>query len=191
MPTILNATTTSGITISPDNSGVLELRSNGVQGASGTVVQATSQATTSGTIKEFTGIPSWVKRIYVMFDTVSTNGTSNILVQLGTSSGYETTGYFGATSVNTAGVATTNFTTGFLLTQQTTAASSKHGIIVISNCLNNTWIASINTGESGIAWTHQGAGSKSLGGVLTQLRITTVNGTDVFDLGNVNIQYQG
>jgi hypothetical protein len=191
MATILNATTTSGITISPDNSGVLELRSNGVSGASGTLVQGTSQTTTSGTVKEFTDIPSWVKRIYVMFNNVSTNGTSNIIVQLGTSSSFETTGYVGATTVNTTGVATTSFTTGFLVTQQTTAATSKHGIVTIANCLNNTWIASISTSESTSAWTHQGAGSKSLGDVLTRLRITTVNGTDVFDLGNVNIQYEG
>jgi hypothetical protein len=37
------------------------------------LIQTASQATTSGTSKDFTGIPSWVERITVVFSGVSTN----------------------------------------------------------------------------------------------------------------------
>ena len=39
----------------------------------------TAQNTTSGTSIDFTGIPSWVKRITVMFQGVSTTGSSQVL----------------------------------------------------------------------------------------------------------------
>ena len=53
---------------------------------------STAQATTSGTSITFTGIPSWVKRITVMFNGVSTSGTSPVQIQLGAGS-VTTTGY--------------------------------------------------------------------------------------------------
>ena len=37
---------------------------------------ATAQASTSGTSIDFTGLPSWAKRITVIFSGLSTNGTS-------------------------------------------------------------------------------------------------------------------
>lgn len=36
-----------------------------------------------------------------------------------------------------------------------------------------------------------GSGNVSLSGALTQVRITTVNGTDTFDAGTINISYEG
>ena len=62
------------------------------------IVSGTSVASTSGTSIDFTSIPSWVKRITVMFDGVSTNGTSNLQVQIGDSGGIENTGYTAAAS---------------------------------------------------------------------------------------------
>ncbi len=56
---------------------------------------ATQQATTSGTFKEFTGIPSWARRITLALWYVSTNGAANILVQLGTGGAPTTSGYAG------------------------------------------------------------------------------------------------
>jgi len=55
------------------------------------ITSGTAVASTSGTSIDFTGIPSWVKRITVMFDVVSTNGSAIILIQLGDSGGIETT----------------------------------------------------------------------------------------------------
>jgi hypothetical protein len=36
-----------------------------------------------------------------------------------------------------------------------------------------------------------GTGSLALGGTLDRVRITTVNGTDTFDAGSINIMYEG
>ena len=72
------------------------------------LVLGTAQASTSGASIDFTSIPSWVKRITVMFSGVSTNGSSNWLVQLGTASGVENTGYLGVGTFLGATVAGSN-----------------------------------------------------------------------------------
>lgn len=53
----------------------------------------TQQATTSGTFKEFTGIPSWARRVTLHLWYVSTNGAANMLVQLGTGGAPTASGY--------------------------------------------------------------------------------------------------
>jgi hypothetical protein len=191
MPTILNATTTSGITISPDNSGVLELRSNGVQGASGTMVLGTA-VTASGTAVDFNSIPSWAKRIVVMFSGVSTNGTSIIQVQLGDSGGVETTGYLGG--VYTSNTVNANLTNGFLLRANAVAAADLyHGSLTLSllEFSTNTWVCQGIVNRSNAADNCFVGGSKALSATLDRVRITTVNGTDTFDAGKINIQYEG
>ena len=61
----------------------------------------TAVASTSGTSIDFTSIPSTVKRITIMFDGVSTNGTSRGMIQIGTSSGVATSGYSGGAGYGT------------------------------------------------------------------------------------------
>jgi hypothetical protein len=150
---------------------------------------ATAQNSTSGTSIDFTGIPSWVKRVTVMFQGVSTNGTSAPMIRLGTSSGFVTSGYVAATSRTTT-VGTS--TAGFILSDATAASFTNEGIAQIANVTGNAWTFSSNIALSGNSCAC-GAGSISsanLGGVLTQVRITTVNGTDTFDAGSINIMYE-
>ena len=60
----------------------------------GVLTSGTAVASTSGTSIDFTGLPSWVKRITVIFNGVSLSGSSNLLIQLGTgSTTYTTSGY--------------------------------------------------------------------------------------------------
>ena len=151
---------------------------------------ATSQATTSGTSIDFTGIPSWVKRITVMFSGVSTSGSSNYIIQLGDVGGFEITGYTsGADNSNGSGIVTSS--AGFILTQQNAAATVAHGgLIVVSSISNNAWVYSSSLYTT-TPRMHMGGGNKTLSDALTQLRITTVNGTDTFDAGSINIMYEG
>ena len=59
--------------------------------AGGALLQQSVQATTSGTTIDFTGIPSWGKRITLQLDDVSEDtGAQNLTMQLGTSGGLET-----------------------------------------------------------------------------------------------------
>lgn len=157
-------------------------------------VQATAKAynwngSSSNTVLDFTGIPSWAKRITVMFSGVSLNGSSDILVQLGDAGGFETTGYIGrgGNSSTAPAVAITTSTAGFPI-RISTAANSFYGHMTITNITSNTFVSSF-AGASGTLIS-SGGGDKTLSDTLTQLRITTVNGTDTFDAGTVNIMYE-
>jgi hypothetical protein len=198
MSVTINASTSSGLVQTADTSGTLEIQSNGTTkltvlstGVSGTLVSGTAVASTSGTSIDFTSIPSWVKRITVMFGGVSTSGTSLMQIQLGTgSTTYTTTGYnSGAFTVNTnnSGLVTT----GLILNATTAAAANYYGNIIISNLTSNTWVSSHSLGAPSGAYQSMGGGSIALGAALTAVRITTVNGTDTFDAGSINIQYEG
>lgn len=155
---------------------------------------ATAQATTSGTSIDFTGIPSWVKRITVMFNGVSTNGTSLLVVRLGTSSGFASSGYSGAASSIGSTVNTQNWSSGFGLRGSTSAAADTYSGAMVLECLNtstNAWTSRHVMALGNDGNTLVGAGSVSLASTLTQIRLTTVNGTDTFDAGSVNIMYEG
>ena len=140
--------------------------------------------TASGTSVDFTGIPSTAKRITVMFSGVSTSGTSNIQVQLGDSGGVETTGYVSAANYSTL---TASSTAGFILLWGINAAAdTQQGCVIICNLTGNVWASNGNMADNG-GRNSSSAGSKTLSDTLTQVRITTVNGTDTFDAGTINI----
>lgn len=160
--------------------------------ATSNIISATAQVSTSGTSISFTAIPSGVKRITVMFNGVSTSGTSVVLVQLGTGATptYTTTGYLGSGSSIGSGSAlyTTGF--GFGNARAATTVSSGNFALGLLSSATNTWAASGNFGRSDTGGMDVGAGAISLAAVLTAVRITTVNGTDTFDLGSINILYE-
>ena len=168
MPLVLNGTT-------------------GVQDNSGAFVAGTAVASTSGTSIDFTSIPSWVKRVTVMISGVSTNGSSFNQIQIGDSGGIETTGYIG--SVGSRGGDSFN-SAGFLITRGQAAAANGNCVATISAIGSNTWVISGIWSSSSTDAPYFFAGSKTLSDTLTQVRITTVNGTDAFDAGTINILYE-
>ena len=149
------------------------------------ITRGTEVATTSGTSVDFTSIPSTVKRITVMFNGVSTNGSNDYIIQIGDSGGIENTGYVSESS-DRGGDATS--TEGFILTRTSTSTSACYGIATICNFSSNSWISSANISITDIV--SSSAGSKSLSATLDRIRITTVGGTDTFDAGSVNIMYE-
>lgn len=159
--------------------------------ASSAITLGTPQNTTSGTAINFTSIPAGTKRLTVNFNGVSTNGTSHVLIQLGDSGGIENTGYSGAGSQVVGTVATTNSTAGFILLTGG-AGTLRHGTITLTlhDPATNTWTASGVTAGSDNNSTYPTGGSKALSASLDRLRITTVNGTDTFDAGSINIIYE-
>jgi hypothetical protein len=156
------------------------------------LVQGTAQASTSGTSIDFTGIPAWVKRITVMFFGVSTNGTSDIIIQLGDAGGPETSGYLSRAAGVEGSSAGATSTAGLIVTNGMTAASALHGSIALSleDASDFTWVGTGMLNANGASILHASAGSKATSATLTQVRITTVNGSDTFDAGEINIQYQ-
>lgn len=172
----------------------LELNgTTGVQGNSGAFIAGTAVASTSGTSIDFTSIPSWVKRITVMFDGVSTNGTSLPAIQLGDSGGVETTGYNASSSLLYSAVGTSLYTTSFTIRTDAVASTLMYGYVTFNliTSSTNTWSASGSlTVPTPSAYATVVSGTKSLSATLDRVRITTVNGTDAFDAGTINILYE-
>lgn len=160
------------------------------------LTSGTAQATTSGTVKEFLDIPSWAKRITVIFNGVSTNaaGSSQPIIQLGDSGGFETTGYASAVAVSVAGNNTgaASATTGFILVSSVAAATTFSGTLTLTlvDPSTNTWVGSLAGASTNAAGGYSGGGTKSLSATLDRIRLTTINGTDTFDAGSVNIMYE-
>ena len=159
--------------------------------AAGGVLRSGTAVSASGTSVDFTGIPSWVKRITVMFSGVSLSGTSNYLIQLGDSGGIETTGYTSTGSFYNGSNQTSalSSTSGFVINVASTASIITAGQMVLTLVGSNTWISAHNTAISTTS-VGNGAGNKALSDVLDRVRITTVNGTDTFDAGTINILYE-
>ena len=156
----------------------------------GRMVLETAKASTSGTSVDFTGIPSWVKRVTVMFNGVSTNGTSIFQAQIGSGS-FATSGYSSqAWSASTSsGVVTSGF---YLMPSNAGASNTWIGSASLSLLSSNLWvetgIVNVTNGSNVGA---QSSGTVTLGGTLDRVRITTVNGTDTFDAGSINLLLEG
>ena len=149
----------------------------------GNLTLATAQNTTSGSAVNFTDIPSWVKRITVMFNGVSANAASgDLLIQIGTSSGIETTGYLAVSDASA-------FTTAFGIRTQFASFAVK-GAMTITTMGSNIWVMTSNTYLDTGTTVRNGSGIKTLSGTLDRLRVS-VGGTDTFDAGSVNIMYEG
>lgn len=140
--------------------------------------------TASGTTVDFT-VPAGCTRARLVLRSLSTNGTSQINVQLGDSGGVETTGYSGGTTTNgTFG----NANVGFPLSNGNNAAAyAWSGLIELQarSRGGSEWV--VNGGVS--VPSNVGSvmsGSKDLNSRLETVRITAANGTDTFDLGEVS-----
>ena len=158
------------------------------------LVLSTAQNTTSGTAIDFTGIPSWVKRITVMFNGTSLanfNSESNsILVQLGKSAGPETSGYTQSSSYVGVSSGIYQRTDGFHVAVWSTQANTAQGSLQFTQQNTNAW-SCMGIVYNTAGFTAMTAGIKTLSGTLDRVRITTPGGTDTFDAGSVNIMYEG
>jgi hypothetical protein len=164
--------------------------SNANSGGTVNLTSGTAQASTSGTSIDFTGIPSWVKRITVNFKDVSTNGSSAFIVQIGsgsvTTSGYSS-GLWSGASTNL------NATNGFIASISN-ASYGFSGIMTINLQNTNTYVATCVSSLTNPASTantgYQSVSVVTLSGAADRVRFTTFNGTDTFDAGSINILYE-
>ena len=159
--------------------------------------RATAQASTSGTAINFHDIPSWVNRVTVLLNGVSTDSSDELIVQLGTGTSgsptWVTSGY--NSNANTSGISTSTYnSTGFLLETSGSASFLRSGIVNICRIDGNNWVYTSSIKQAAAASNTSndiGAGnSGDLGAALTQLRLLTTNTPDTFDAGTVNIFYE-
>lgn len=183
MSTIINGTTgitTDGLIVGTATAQLLKLE--------------TAQATTSGTTIDFTSIPSWAKKITVLFNNVSTNGTSVVQIQLGTSGGIQTTGYnCEVYTIQAAGTNGLSASTGHLIQFNGNASDIIRGQtqFTLIDASTGAWVStSYNQYRTGVV-SALSSTTKTLSGTLDRVRITTVNGTDTFDAGSINILIEG
>ena len=154
----------------------------------------TAQATTSGTAINFTGIPSWAKRVTVMFNAVSTTGVSPFEIRIGSGS-ISNTGY--ASGAFTPNSINTGSTTGFILTAANYVSAAYAGSItlLLQDPASYIWVSSGVISDtatpSSFGGGNSSGGVKTLSGVLDRIRITTTGGADTFDAGLINIMYEG
>jgi len=182
---------TAPVIVTPTAVGQVPFSTDGsTYTATAKIVTATS-VSASGTSVDFTSIPAWVKRITIMFTALSTNGTSLIIAQLGISTGPETSGYLGVVSELGGGVSTAVVpTNGVPFQGAVTAAGTTTGTLQFVLTGSNAWLANgigFRGGTNNLAVV---TASKTVAATLDRVRITTVNGTDTFDAGTINILYE-
>lgn len=197
----------SSVIISGDTSGAITVSAPAVAGTNTLTLQAATATNavnkletalawnwnglTTNTSLDFTSLPSWIKKITVMFQGVSLSSTANILIQLGVSGTPETSGYTSVgNAVTAAGVAQTTSTAGFII-YVGTASYLQNGAVRLHNITGNTWVADgvlCNTTTQN--YTAFVAGSKALAGVANMVRITSTS-TDTFDAGTINLLLEG
>lgn len=143
-------------------------------------------ATTSGTAFDVT-IPSAARAICILFDRVSLNAGSYMIVQIGDSGGIETSGYRSAAArYASSSFAKQEYSGGFMM-------------YFNANDYYVNGTMSLHSAD-GVSWheTHGvymetqlglGAGTKTLSGALTQLRLTSSSG-HTFDNGQFAVIYQ-
>jgi hypothetical protein len=166
-------------------------------GAWATPVSITSgtAVTASSTSVDFTGLPAGVRRVTAMFNGVSTSGTSGWLLQIGGAS-FETSGYVSTVTYTGTGSGGSSSTAGFIIVPASagTASNICTGMVTLAllDSSTNAWVHQTVAGltQSGTVYSVQGGGSKAITGSLARVRITTINGTDTFDAGTINIMYE-
>lgn len=175
------------VSLGSGNWRVTSYTQTGSQLVSGTAVAL------SGTSVDFTGIPSWVKQITLVIESLSTNGTAFPFFQIGDSGGVETSGYTGSTvSCANGNTVVGGTSASAFIVQSISAANQLSGVLTLSllDAATNRWCASgqlvVNSSSTIIMTT----GTKALSAALDRVRLTTSNGTDAFDGGTVNILYQ-
>lgn len=198
LPGGANITTANGdiAIVTSEGSGnwrcVNYVRASGVTLIGSSLELATKQASTSGTSIDFTGIPAGTKEIVVMFNGVSTNGSSSLLVQLGDAGGIETSGYVSSCAVTTtSSTANTVASVAGCLLHRGDAADAHYGCLRLTLMDAGTfaWVGLAAT-WGGVTFHTSSAVTKALSAELDRIRVTTVNGTDTFDAGSINIAYK-
>lgn len=178
-------TATNGTLNLPAGTGTVS-----VNGLSSNIVSATAQSATSGTTIDFTGIPSWVKRITFIANDISFAAAGTSRIRIGTSGGLVSTGYSSAngtiSNANTTVVST--ITDGFPGPITGSAAATATIVCTVFNVTGNTWTAMTQAIRPADLLTQNGVGFITLSGTLD--RISLVATTSTFDAGTINILYE-
>jgi hypothetical protein len=198
--------TTTAVTL--NTSGAIGVGSTPAYGTSGQVLTSGGSAaaptwatvsagytlgttvTPSGvTTVEFTGIPSTARQVIINFNSISFDTENNTSLQLGTTAGFASSGYFGYTVrlINASGVVGSTSTTGVLI-GSLTSSQNFSGSIYINSMGSN--IYTITHTISSNARGYIGSYSVTLAGALSKVKIfSSAPSSGLYDSGSINIMY--
>lgn len=156
------------------------------------IVVGTPQTTNGAAAYGYTGLPNWVKKITFVFKSVSTVNTVSRLFQLGTSSGYTSSGYNSRWAQPTG--STTNNASNSGSSFSVTGAFSDAHTGIAQFCLvdsaTNTWVISCTSqNDTGNYYITTASGYVALSGALDRVQILPSTGN--FNGGTINIIYEG
>jgi hypothetical protein len=148
----------------------------------------TSPVTLSGTppTEIFSGITETLSYIELWFKGVSLTSTGHLFVQLGDSA-YVTSGYDSTGQSNGSGITASS---GFIIRIGVAAQAFTGAMILRRIPGTNTWVETYNGMADGLASYLTGAGSVTLSGALTRLRVNASGGNDFDNSGNVYAIYR-
>jgi len=146
------------------------------------------QVTVSGTSGvDFTNIPENVYRIIIMFTGVRTPNAINVLVQVGDTGGFSTTGYSARSARLQTGAANqvSNNTSGFVIETPNVNDSFSGAMDITKSTSTNEWVQT-HTGGMQNDVIALGGGSKNLSGILDRIRVKPTSGN--FDGGGISLR---
>jgi hypothetical protein len=164
-------------------------------GYQGGILTSLGSKVATGSTVNFSGFPSWTKKITVAYSAVQTTGTSGQTnLYLGTASGIETTGYAGTggfwQSAGNGQVLNGSYSSGFFLDAYTTNTNVRHGLYTLINLSGNTWVLGGFGATSEVVSLATANGTKTLSGVLTQIQFGIYGGAGTFSTGNFVAYYE-
>ena len=131
----------------------------------------------------FTGIPAGTNRIEIIYSGVTWSTSDLIYTQLGDSGGIETSGYLAGVTSYTENV---ERTTDFRHHNNGMTSQGANSLIQYSRITGNKWVMhSVSRGN----YTNSAAGSKTLSGELTQIKVYSALGNNM-TAGTIQISYQ-
>jgi len=187
-----------GASVSPTTAGNVIFTADGsVWSSTAKIVRPSVQTPSAVTSVDFTSIPSWVKRITILMNGLSTSGTSDLSVRIGSGS-FVTSGYVGSSSVilqNSSVAGGAGATTAFTVGGYSVNTCTISGVATLYNITGNVWNYACTVTRNGGTTAQNGVQTTvyiplSLGGVLDRVQLLAVNTTDTFDAGSVNILYE-
>jgi hypothetical protein len=156
----------------------------------GVLTDFPAQGLSPNSAVNFTGIPSWVKRITVTYTGLSTNGTAPPLIQLGYgATTYLTSGYDGATDMFQSSPSASLISAGINLTGNSAVAADTYQGCLTLTLMSNEWVGTLLGSQTNVARLCFTSSSISMPSLLTAIRFY-INGTQIFDGGYANVMYE-
>lgn len=158
-------------------------------GPASQLISITAQNIVGSPFIGFGGWPSWISRVTLVIDQLSSNGNNPILVQIGSASTPTTSGY---TSRTQHSGDTNSYTNGLSLDRNGNSSYVRTGVVTFFKVNANTWVGTF-VGDAGPAGGTESAvhatARVSLNSALDNVRITT-NSSDTFTSGNITVIYE-